>query len=398
MSIPREQFHNLNSLKELTVALISSPWYPVPPQGYGGIELVVSLLANGLRERGHQVHLFGAEGSGSGTIVCAPKEWRDDLGRPQMSRREAAYAGRVYRRLRELATTDGPVDIIHEHSGMVGLLAAQYQGLAPVVHTVHGPLDESERTAYESLVDEAGLVAISQNQRDSTPDLKWVGVVHNAVDIDSLALGSSETAEPYLLVLARICPEKGQHLAVEVARRLGMKLVLAGKIENTADSVDYYRRLVLPHIDGERVVHLLNVAGAEKAELLAHASVMLAPITWPEPFGLSIVEAMASGTPAIAFNLGAVRELIEDGRTGFVVEDIDGMVEAVHLARGIDPVSCALRARQLFSPGVMVQRYLNIYAEVIGEQPETRTGSLSRTEPQQRTTQVTDPAPRVPGT
>lgn len=375
------------ALKKLNIALISSPWYPVPPQGYGGIELVVSLLAAGLRERGHQVRLFGAEGSGAGTIVCAPKEWREDLGRPQMSQREAAYAGRVYSRLRALADAEGPVDIIHEHSGMVGLLAAQYQRLAPVVHTVHGPLDESERTAYESVVDEAGLVAISQNQRDSTPDLKWVGMVHNAVDIDSLALGSSEAAEPYLLVLARICPEKGQHLAVEVARRVGMKLVLAGKIENTAESVDYYRRLVLPHVDGHRVVHLLNVAGTEKAELLAHASAMLAPITWPEPFGLSIVEAMASGTPAIALDLGAVRELIEDGRTGYVVEDIDAMVEAVHLARAIDPVSCALRARQLFSPGVMVQRYLDIYAQVIGGTPDTGD-SVQRSAPDERTARI----------
>src|SRR6202165_954030 len=375
-------------MKKMNIALISSPWYPVPPQGYGGIELVVSLLGAGLRVRGHTVHLFGAEGSDDGTIVCAPKEWREDLGRPQMSRREAAYAGRVYRILRDLARTEGPVDIIHEHSGMVGLLAAQYQRMAHVVHTVHGPLDESERTAYESVVDSAGLVAIGQNQRDSTPELKWVGTVHNAVDIDSLALGSSEAAEPYLLVLARVCPEKGQHIAVEVAHRVGMKLVLAGKIENTAESVDYYRRLVLPHVDGHHVVHLLNVAGAEKAELLAHASAMLAPITWPEPFGLSIVEAMASGTPAIALDLGAVRELIEDGRTGYVVEDIDAMVEAVHLARAIDPVSCALRARQLFSPGVMVQRYLDIYAQVIGGTPARRPDSVQRSAPDERTARL----------
>src|SRR6202165_1954517 len=106
-------------MKKMNIALISSPWYPVPPHGYGGIELVVGLLAAGLRKRGHQVHLFGAEGSEDGTIVCAPKEWREDLGRPQMSRREAAYAGRVYRRLRELADTEGPVAVLPEDSGLV---------------------------------------------------------------------------------------------------------------------------------------------------------------------------------------------------------------------------------------------------------------------------------------
>lgn len=353
-------------MKELNIALVSSPWYPVPPHGYGGIELVVGLLAAGLRKRGHQVHLFGAEGSDEGTIVCAPIEWREDLGRPQMSRREAAYAGRVYAALRGLTETLGPVDIIHEHSGMVGLLAAQYQLLAPVLHTVHGPLDESERTAYVSVVDGAGLIAISQNQRDSAPELNWAGMVHNAVDVDALKLGTADLAEPYLLVLARICPEKGQHLAVEVAERVGMKLVLAGKVENTAESIDYFRRMVSPHVDGEKVVHILNVAGDVKADLLSHATAMLAPITWPEPFGLSIVEAMASGTPAISMNLGAARELIEDGRTGYVVEDVDGMVEAVGKARELDHVSCAVRARQLFSPDTMVDGYLDVYTEFIG--------------------------------
>ena len=353
-------------MKKMNIALVSSPWYPVPPHGYGGIELVVGLLAAGLRKRGHRVHLFGAEGSDEGTIVCAPKEWREDLGRPQMSQREAAYSGRVYQTLQGLAETLGPIDIIHEHSGMVGLLAAQYQRHAPVLHTVHGPLDESERTAYNSVVDSAGLIAISQNQRDSAPELKWVGMVHNAVEVDSLKLGTANSEDPYLLVLARICPEKGQHLAVEVAKRVGMKLVLAGKVENTPESIDYFRRMVSPHIDRNRVVHLVNVAGDEKAELLSHATAMLAPITWPEPFGLSMVEAMASGTPAIAMNLGAVRELIEDGLTGYVVEDVDGMVEAVAKARELDHMSCAVRARQLFSPDAMVTRYLDIYTEFIG--------------------------------
>jgi glycosyltransferase involved in cell wall biosynthesis len=365
-------------MKKMNIALVSSPWYPVPPHGYGGIELVVGLLAAGLRRRGHMVHLFGAEGSDEGTIVCAPKEWREDLGRPQMSRREAAYAGRVYRALTGLIQSLGPVDIIHEHSGMVGLLAAQYQVLGPVVHTVHGPLDESERTAYVSVVDGAGLIAISQNQRESAPELNWVGTVHNAVDVNSLRVGIADSVEPYLLVLARICPEKGQHLAVEVAQRVGMKLVLAGKVENTAESIDYFRRMVSPHIDGDRVVHILNVAGDEKADLLSNATAMLAPITWPEPFGLSIVEAMASGTPAIAMNLGAVNELIEDGRTGYVVEDVDGMVEAVLKAREMDHVECALRARQLFSPDAMVDRYLDVYAEFIEANPRRHTGSSWR--------------------
>jgi glycosyltransferase involved in cell wall biosynthesis len=353
-------------MKKLNIALVSPPWYPTPPHGYGGIELVVALLARGLRKRGHAVHLFGAEGSESGAIISAPREWREDLGLPMMSLREAAYAGRVRRVLLNLTKTMGALDIIHEHSGMVGLLAAQATALAPVIHTVHGPLGDGEREAYESVVDEASLVAISNHQRQSAPNLSWVGMVHNAVDLDSLLLGSAAGRQPYLLVLARICPDKGQHLAIEVARRTGMKLILAGKIENTPDSLDYYRRMVAPAIDGQHVVHFPNVAGQEKAELLARATALLAPITWPEPFGLAMVEAMASGTPTIALNHGAAAELIEDGRTGFVVGDIDAMVEAVSLVGEIDPVSCAVRARQRFSPEAMVQSYVGVYRSVIG--------------------------------
>jgi glycosyltransferase involved in cell wall biosynthesis len=360
-------FFSPQTMLKLNIALISPPWYPVPPQGYGGIELVVGLLAAGLRHKGHRVHLFGAEGSETGAIVCAPRDWRDDLGRPRMSLREAAYAGRVQRVLRDLTLTMGAVDIIHQHSGMVGLLAAQAMGLAPVIHTVHGPLGDIERQAYESVVEDAGLVAISDAQRKTAPDLNWIGTVHNAVDVDALTLRSAETREPYLLVLARICADKGQHLAIEVARQTGMKLVLAGKIENTRDGLDYYHRQVAPDIDGHDVVHIPNVSGKEKAELLANATALLAPNTWPEPFGLSMVEAMASGTPAIALNHGAAAELIEDGRTGFVVGDVGAMAEAVRMARQIDPVSCALRARQLFSPEVMVDRYLAIYQGVIDD-------------------------------
>jgi glycosyltransferase involved in cell wall biosynthesis len=365
------------TVRKLNIALISPPWYPVPPQGYGGIELVVGLLAAGLRHKGHRVHLFGAEGSETGAIVCAPRDWRDDLGRPRMSLREAAYAGRVQRVLRDLTLTMGAVDIVHQHSGMVGLFAAQAMGLAPVIHTVHGPLGDSERQAYESVVEDAGLVAISDAQRKTAPDLNWIGTVYNAVDVDALTVGSTETREPYLLMLARICADKGQHLAIEVARRTGMKLVLAGKIENTRDNLDYYHRQVAPDIDGHDVVHIPNVSGQEKAELLAHATALLAPNTWPEPFGLSMVEAMASGTPAIALNHGAAAELIEDGRTGFVVGDVGAMAEAVRMARQIDPVSCALRARQRFSPEAMVDRYLAIYQRVIDDNYLVEASELS---------------------
>jgi glycosyltransferase involved in cell wall biosynthesis len=347
----------------LTIAMVAPPWYPVPPTGYGGIELVVHLLTRGLRRNGHRVLLFAAEGSEHDAIVSAPAEWRSDLGGRDALLREVAYAGQVYKELR--ATLPGGVDVIHEHSGLVGLMTAELSGIAPAIHTVHGPLWEPQLTAYEGVVERSRLVAISDAQRATAPTLSWIGTVHNAVDTSSLTIGSREDKDPYLLVLARICADKGQHIAIEVARRAGMQLVLAGKVDSSPEAATYYRDHIEPAVDGRNVIHIPNVAGLEKAQLLARAEALLAPLTWPEPFGLSMVEAMVSGTPCIAFNRGAVPELVDEGKTGFVVGDVDDMVEAVSWITEIDPFECAKAARRRFSPDAMVQGYVRLYREIV---------------------------------
>jgi glycosyltransferase involved in cell wall biosynthesis len=208
------------------------------------------------------------------------------------------------------------------------------------------------------------LVAISDSQRGTASDANWIGRVYNAVDVESLQIADRSEKQPYLLCLARICEEKGQHIAIEVARRVGMPLVLAGKVEATSEGRRYYERLVAPALDGREVIHIRNVAGVEKARLLARATALLAPLQWPEPFGLAIVEAMASGTPAIATAQGAAPELIRDGVSGFLVDDVDGMVAAVREASGIDPEECAWHARRRFSPESMADGYLQLYERV----------------------------------
>jgi len=339
------------------IVLIAPPWYPLPPIGYGGIELVVTLLARELRRHGHSVTLFGAAGSEAGTTVCAPSGWDAELGQPSGVTLELAYLARVFEQLRRI---EG-VDIVHDHSGHAGLLGSTLLARAAVVHTVHGHLDEPHRAFYASIGGRAALVAISDSQRSTAPELTWTSTVHNAVDIDALRIASRSEKEGFLLCLARICPAKGQSVAIEVARRTGRRLVLAGKVE----SYEYFRSEVAPHLDGERVRYIPNVAGREKADLLAKADALLAPISWAEPFGLSVVEAMASGTPAISFALGAAVELIEDGRTGFVVHDLDAMVAAVSRCAEIDPIRCASIARSRFDPLSMVNGYLRVYEHVI---------------------------------
>ena len=276
---------------------------------------------------------------------------------PGLDGRELAYAARVVETLRSIDA----VDVVHDHVGFATLLATAVQGVVPVVHTVHGLIDDTDRSFYAGLPEGAGLVSVSGAQQASAPELPWLACVHNAVDLSDLSEPGTVAKEDFLLCLARICPDKGQHLAIEVARRTGMRLVLAGKVDASRVGAAYWHEMVEPHVDGTRVVHIRNVAGLEKAELLSRATALLAPIDWDEPFGLSVVEAMASGTPAISMRRGAAPELIEEGVTGMLVDTPDDMVEAAERVREIDPMRCARIARERFSPAAMTEGYLAAY-------------------------------------
>ncbi|MGP8160357.1 MAG: glycosyltransferase family 4 protein [Candidatus Dormibacteria bacterium] len=360
------------------IALIAPPWYPVPPDGYGGTELVVGLLAKELRARGHEVELFAAEGSTLASRHLAGRQWDTALGRSEERLRDLTYASRVL----DLIDRLGPFDVIHDHSGGGALLGLAIRPPAPIVHTVHGALDEPLRTYLESLAPHpVQLVAISEAQRQSAAHLPWTATVHNAVDLAALRVGQPERKEPYLLSLARICAAKGQHLAIEAARRADRRLVLAGKIEATPEGSEYYQRHIVPAVDGGRVTYLHNVAGEEKARLLAGASALLAPLQWDEPFGLSIAEAMASGTPVIAFPRGAAPELITPGRTGFLVADVEEMAAAVPDAERVDRERCAAYARARFDPRRMADRYLRVYQRAIAAWATPTGMTASATEP-----------------
>jgi glycosyltransferase involved in cell wall biosynthesis len=358
------------------VAVIAPPWYRLPPWGYGGIELVVSLLVRALRARGDEVVVVGAEWSEPCTIKLAPAAWEADLGRKYGPVRELTYLARVARVLRQ----QGPFDVIHDHSGFAGVLATTLMDIAPVVHTVHGSLGEPERTFYRALQGRADLVAISVAQRGSAPELPWHSTVHNAVDIDSLLTVPLGDKGGYLLCLARICPEKGQHVAIEVARRTGRRLVLAGKVDPSPEAQSYFQSAVAPHIDGSAVIYHRNVFGREKSRLIARAAALLAPIAWAEPFGLSAVEAMASGTPAVSYARGAAIELIDDGVTGFAVkpDDVEAMTAAVLASASIDTQRCAQSARRRFNPARMAENYHRVYAEIAGRAVAKNRDSVIR--------------------
>jgi hypothetical protein len=343
------------------IALIVSPWFPVPPTGYGGIELMAYVLARELTERGHKVTVIGRQGSHGPfeTVALAPESWEKDLGTPNHIPRNSLFLHRAYETVRRRS-----FDVIHDHSGLSGILIASQARLqAPVVATLHGSLSETEGDFLRAVARQVNLVAISHAQHATVAGVEWRGVVHNAVDPTHYRpVTDPAQKEDYIVELARINPDKGQHIAIDVANRLNMRLVLAGKVD--PDAEQYFEESIRPNLNGQ-VVWRENVKGKEKANLLAHARALVFPIQWEEPFGLAMVEAMVSGTPVIAFRHGAAAEVVDDGVTGFLADDAEGMVDAFDRLGEIDLQRCAEVAADRFGPARMAEGYMTVYERAI---------------------------------
>src|SRR5436190_21107571 len=250
-------------------------------------------------------------------------------------------------------------DVIHDHTGFEGLLLALYSGAAPaVVHTIHGELIEPMRTFYKEVHTRARLCAISLSQAAAAPTLRIAGIVHNAVEVPAAPPSSGH--ERYMIEVARITPDKGQHLAIQVAQRAGRKVILAGKVERTKEGKRYFEEQIEPFLS-PTVEYYPNVAGQQKARLISRAAAGIFPLQWAEPFGLAMVECMVAGTPVLALRSGSTPELIEEGVTGFLAEDVDDLVEGANRLEEIDRVRCATVARERFSPRHMAERYVAVY-------------------------------------
>ena len=336
----------------MKVAVISPVWFPVPPSGYGGIELVVSLLADGLVEAGHEVTLFA---SGDSLTNAALSSVYD--------RAPSELIGTVLPDLRHALgcyERAGEFDVVNDHSGPLGAaLGAAVD--TPVVHTVHGPLDAEGGLIYEQLarvVPQVGLISVSLNQRRPKPDLPWVANCPNAIDL-SLYPTKPHTGD-YLLFLGRMSPDKGCHRAIAVAMELELPLKIAGKSRERAER-QYFAEFVEPHLGRRGIEYLGEVSHGEKVELLQDARATLFPIEWEEPFGLVMVESMACGTPVIATRHGAVPEVIEHGRSGIIVDHFREMPAALEAADALDPIECRRYVEERFAPERMVADYVEAY-------------------------------------
>ncbi len=338
----------------MRIAVIAPVWFPVPPFGYGGIELVVSLLVEGLVDAGHDVTLFASGGSQTKAQLISPMEDPPEpryLGNPWY---DGFHALSAYLQL-------GDAEIVHDHAGVVGpVCGAMLRGKPPVVHTLHGPWTEQTRQFYSVTAEHVHLVAISDSQRADNTTVPYAGTVHNGIDLT--AYPYRDTKEDFLIYIGRANPDKGPMEAITIARRAGLPLHMILK-RNEPLEREYFEREIRPLLASDIELHQ-NVSHDLKVELLGRARAMVFPIRWPEPFGLVMIEAMACGTPVVTTNWGAAPELVDDGITGYRRDGEDDLVHAISLVADLAPADSRRWVEERFSGPAMVRGYEKIYGQV----------------------------------
>ncbi len=344
--------------------MLAPPWISVPAPGYGGVESVVSDLTEALVARGHEVTLFCAPGSRStASVVTLLDEARPD--EIERSLYEADHVARAFAII-DLAPRGGRFDVVHDHCGFTAVAMADRID-TPLVHTLHGSFTASTAAFYAHHGHKAALVGISAAQLACAPaGLHTAAVVPNPIDLRAWPL--RERKDDYLLWIGRMTEVKGPHRAIAAARKAGVPLILAGVIQPGQQA--FFDREIAPHIDGGMVRFVGEVGGQIKRSLFASARALLMPIRWEEPFGMVMVEALACGTPVIAFAEGAARELVQHERTGFLVRDEAGMADAVSRLSSIPPAGCRAWVAEHCDVGVVAHAYERAYQGALDNSSE----------------------------
>jgi glycosyltransferase involved in cell wall biosynthesis len=344
----------------MRVGLIATPWTPTPPLLYGGIELVVDRLARGFSAAGHDVVLFA-----TGDSTCpVPRHHLLDVADGQRignSVTEMRHALAAYECLR-----DAGCDVIHDHTLAGPFLGPSIVGndRVPILTTVHGPLATDLLDIYDHVAaaGRVGLLAVSHAQRRPAPSLPFEAVIHHGIDADDFPVGTGDGG--YALFLGRMSPDKGAHRAIEAARKARVPLVLAGKLREDAEHA-YFESEVRPLL-GRDAEYVGEVPHDEKVRLLAGASALLFPIRWNEPFGLVMLEAMACGTPVLAFREGAAPEVVVDGVTGFLCDDEAHMAYCLARVDSLSRAECRRAVETTFSTARMAADHLEVFDRLLG--------------------------------
>lgn len=337
-------------MSKLRVAILAPIAWRTPPRAYGPWELVASNIAEGLVAKGVDVTLFAtADSVTSGRLLATvPKGYAED---PNADPKVLEY-----QHISFVMERAGEFDLIHNHFDFMPLAFSRLID-TPILTTIHGFSSPKIIPLYERFNDVGHYVSISDADRSDR--LRYVATVYNGID-ESLFTFSNQP-EDYLLYFGRIHPDKGAHEAIEIARRSGRRLLIAGLVQDER----YFAEQVQPHIDGENIIYKGNVGPEARNELLGKAYALLHPISFAEPFGLSVAEAMYCGTPVIAYPLGSMSELIVDGKTGFLVRHVAEAVAAVRRLTDIDRGACHEHAKARFTQERMVGDYLRVYESII---------------------------------
>jgi glycosyltransferase involved in cell wall biosynthesis len=331
----------------------------VPPKKYGGTELVVHNLCEELIKLGHEVFLLASGDSITrATLVPVfPKSIRKLPEARDMKIREALKfmgIGTILKLLKNIKP-----DIIHNHMGW-RMLPFSPVFEVPFITTLHGPLDIGYQQFVYGKFSDSSFVSISDSQRKPFDQLNYAATVYNG--IDTTLFPFSEKTNGYFAFLGRMSPEKGPVQAIKLAKKAGVKLVMAAKVD-TVDEL-FFNKEVKPLIDGKQITFLGEIGHAGKVKLLKNAVALLAPIQWREPFGLFFVEAMACGTPVIAYERGSTKEIIDSGKTGFVVKTEKQFLAAIKQIGRIKRRDCRVRVENNFSSAIMAKNYFRVYEKL----------------------------------
>jgi glycosyltransferase involved in cell wall biosynthesis len=340
----------------MRIAQVSPLYESVPPKLYGGTERVVSFLTEALVDLGHDVTLFAsADSSTQATLVpCAPRALRlDESCRDPLAHHLAM--------LEEVFSRAADFDVIHFHLDYLSFPKARHCKI-PHLATMHNRLDLPELEPLFRMFSDVPVVSISDAQRAPLPFANWCGTVYHGLPLDLFKFRPN--AGKYLAFLGRVSPEKGVDRAVEIARRLDLPLKVAAKIDDK--DRDYYEQRLRPLFAQPHVEFLGEIGERDKGTFLGGAAALLFPIDWPEPFGLVMIEAMACGTPVVAFRRGAVPEVMRDGVSGYVVDSFEGAVEATARALELPRRRCRAYFEGRFSAPRMANDYVAVYERLLG--------------------------------
>ncbi len=342
----------------MRIAQVSPLWEQVPPRAYGGTELVVSLLTEELVKRGHDVTLFASGDSVTTAKLESvhPRALRLDTSIKDPHIYDLLNMSRVYENADEF-------DIIHSHVGCVSL---PYSNLVktPTVHTLHGIFTPDNEKLFTH-VRKQPFISISNSQRDTSLGLNYVSTIYNGIEPNTYSFYPQPEQPPYLAFLGRISPEKGAHLAIEIAKCSGWHLKMAGKVD--AVDLEYFEKKILPHIGTSQIEFLGEADHHQKSILMGGAVATLFPITWKEPFGLVMIESMVTGTPVIGMNLGSASEVIAHGVSGFLCETLAECVDAIEPAAKLDRRACRDHVLMNFTAKRMADGYEAVYQKILGE-------------------------------